>query len=160
MYRIGVLVKYSPFGSLLYLGRVDLQTKINGQRIQLEEVERAVQRELFDKIAVVDTLRLVGSEIKILCLFVVVLADPPPGTPDDSAVVADSSAIQYIAVVLRGVDIRLSRMLLSYMIPSHFVPIRKLPLTTSGKLNRKALTTEAESLKRPQLGSFADSYSV
>ncbi|MEV8438194.1 amino acid adenylation domain-containing protein [Actinosynnema sp. NPDC051121] len=117
MYRTGDLVKWHPDGQLDYLGRADDQVQLRGFRIELGEVESA----------------LLAHEDVNLAVAVV--------REDDEG---DRKLVAYIVTdegrtVPAGLRERLVEALPEYMVPSAIVVLDELPLTTQGKLDRKAL---------------------
>lgn len=120
MYKSGDLVRYSPEGNIVYLGRADDQIKIRGFRVELGEIENKLSLcQGVSACAVIADDNIGG---KRLIAYVIM---------GDSA--ADKlEAVAYFKQHLRGV-------LPEYMVPSAFVIIEKMPLTPSGKINRQAL---------------------
>ncbi len=117
LYRTGDLARYLPDGSVEFLGRIDHQVKVRGYRIELGEIEAT----LGEHPGVQETAALMwdGSGDEWLVAYVV----PKQGaTPDTSA--------------LRSF---LTERLPAYMIPSAFVTLEALPLTSSKKVDRRAL---------------------
>jgi iturin family lipopeptide synthetase A len=116
MYRTGDLAKWTPQGTLEYLGRMDFQVKIRGYRIELEEVEKAL-------------LRLDGVREAV-----VVPCEDESGTPFLCA---------YVQIVeeldVGKLRVGLSQQLPEYMVPTSYVIMDQLPLTPNGKIDKKAL---------------------
>ena len=117
LYKTGDLARYLPDGAIEYLGRLDHQVKIRGQRIELGEIE-----------ATLDQHAGVAQSV-------VVMREDKPG---------DQRLVAY--VVPRQADLAitalkeyLSAQLPTYMVPSAFVLLHELPLTSSGKVARKML---------------------
>ena len=116
MYRSGDLARWLPDGNLECLGRIDHQVKVRGFRIELGEIEnRLHELESVKEVVVMARDNDVGD--KSLCAYF---------TADEAIPTSD----------LRR---QLSQTLPSYMIPSHFVQLETMPLTTSGKVDRKVL---------------------
>ncbi|MEV0371713.1 amino acid adenylation domain-containing protein [Streptomyces sp. NPDC050636] len=118
MYRTGDLARWRADGNLEFLGRVDHQVKIRGFRIELGEIEAVLKKHPQVDRAVVAVREDAGG-IKQLIGYVVPVAG---GAPDPAAV----------------------RSFLAGELPDHMVPaavmvLDTLPLTPSGKLDRKAL---------------------
>ncbi|AGN70717.1 hypothetical protein B2K_39560 [Paenibacillus mucilaginosus K02] len=118
MYRTGDLARWLPDGRLEHLGRIDHQVKIRGYRIELGEIEAKLLQAEGVREAVVTVLAAEGAETaQELCAYV-------------------TGERELAAGELRG---RLAAVLPSYMIPSYFVQLAELPLTTSGKVDRRRL---------------------
>jgi acyl carrier protein len=121
MYRTGDLVRWGKDGQVEYLGRTDFQVKIRGFRIELGEVEAALTAhpDIDNAVAVV---RQDGTGDQRLVAYVV----PGDGKADTGV---DTAALTELA----------RQTLPEYMVPSAIVPLAAFPMTTSGKLDRKAL---------------------
>ncbi|RKH28111.1 amino acid adenylation domain-containing protein, partial [Corallococcus sp. CA031C] len=124
MYRTGDLARWLPDGQVDFLGRVDQQVKIRGFRVETGEVEVVLGRQPGVADCVVAALDD-GREGKRLAAFVVARA----GTHLELAALREA----------------LKAKLPAYMVPSLLVPLDALPLTVSGKTDRKALAALAAS---------------
>ncbi len=116
MYRTGDLVRWTLEGTLEFLGRADDQVKIRGYRVELDEIEHVLTGHPAIGTAVVlaredepGVKRLVGY---------VVGSDVPDGTE---------------------LKAFCARTLPDYMVPAAFVTLDRLPLSTNGKVDRRAL---------------------
>jgi hypothetical protein len=125
LYRTGDLVRFLPDGNLEFLGRIDHQVKIRGFRIELGEIESALSGHPAVRACAV-VARDDGQGGKQLVAYVV---------PSASASAPDLSALRP----------HLLGSLPDYMVPAAFVVLDALPLTGSGKLDRKALPEPGES---------------
>jgi amino acid adenylation domain-containing protein len=123
LYKTGDLVKYRPDGQLEFLGRVDDQVKIRGFRIELGEVETALTRYPYIQNAVASVQDDQGE--KQLVAYVV---------PSEQ-----------ITLTLADLRRHLRTTLPDYMIPSTFVVLDTIPLTPTGKVDRRLLPTLAGS---------------
>lgn len=132
-YKTGDLVYYGRDGTLIYVGRRDpgVQIKLRGQRIELGEVEAAVQ----------DAVQSSASSIDVDIPTAVELFTPHQGMGSQTLGVA------FAVGKLQGrgdlnthkVCKQLSETLPAYMIPTQFITLDQLPLSGSGKLDRTAL---------------------
>lgn len=129
LYRTGDRVRWASDGELQFLGRIDEQVKINGLRVEPGEIEAAL---------------LALPEIAAAA---VSLAEDLGGTRRLTAYVVTADGRQIDADKVRSA---LGRTLPPFMLPSRFVLLRSLPLTPSGKLDRKALPAPARA-EEPQL---------
>ncbi len=117
LYKTGDLVRWLPDGNIEYSGRIDFQVKIRGFRIEPGEVENCIARYEKIKDAAVLALNNKVSGEKFLCAYIV---------PHE----------QFALVELKGY---LHEELPDYMVPSHFVQVEQIPLTASGKVDKRAL---------------------
>jgi amino acid adenylation domain-containing protein len=117
LYRTGDLGRFLPSGVIEFLGRDDLQVKVQGHRIELLEVEAALARHPELRAAAAGS---VGPR-SLRRLVAWIVPATPPG-PDDEAMRA------YLAARLPEA-----------MIPSAFVRLDRLPLTANGKVDHAAL---------------------
>jgi amino acid adenylation domain-containing protein len=117
LYRTGDLARFRPDGELEYLGRADHQVKLRGFRIELGEIETALGK--------------------------------VPGVRESVVVVRNGSGDHRLVAYVGGEESQvpaarelrdlLARRLPSFMVPNDFVRLDRLPLTPSGKVDRRAL---------------------
>lgn len=118
LYKTGDRVKWTPDGNLIFLGRSDLQIKVNGYRVELAEIEATLHQVSGMKhVAVVPVKINPDSLEKQLVAYYVADHD-----------ICDKA--------LRSI---LSQQLPKYMVPNFFVPLTHLPINVNGKLDRNAL---------------------
>ncbi|TVX94714.1 non-ribosomal peptide synthetase, partial [Paenibacillus agilis] len=116
LYRSGDLAAWLPDGNIEYLGRIDHQVKIRGYRIELDEIETQL-------------LNVEGVEEAV------VLARQDRG--GEKVLVAYFVADRMLTV--SEMRTSLAQGMPGYMIPSYFVQLERMPLTSNGKVDRKAL---------------------
>ncbi|MDR6226882.1 non-ribosomal peptide synthetase [Desmospora profundinema] len=116
MYKTGDRVRFLPDGNLEYLGRMDHQVKIRGHRIELGEIEARLTAHPHVKDGVVTVIRD-GDEPASLCAYIVT-----------ESVWSVDDLREYLAGELP-----------EYMIPSYFIELDTIPLTTGGKVDRQSL---------------------
>ncbi|MDR0268154.1 non-ribosomal peptide synthetase [Paenibacillus sp.] len=125
MYRTGDAARWLPDGNIEYLGRIDHQVKIRGYRIELGEVEAALlQIESIQEAVVVARENEDGS--KQLCAY----------WKGDCSLTA------------KEIRVALSQEIPDYMIPSYFVQLEQIPLTSNGKVDRKSLPSPEKSIQK------------
>ena len=131
LYRTGDLARHLDDGSLQFLGRRDDQVKLRGFRVELGEVETV----LLDEAAVAAAAAVVREDVpgdQRLVAYVV----PADGAAAAGADGADAAARDALVDGLRAA---LAARLPGYMLPQAYVVLDALPLTPSGKLDRRAL---------------------
>jgi amino acid adenylation domain-containing protein len=127
LYRTGDLVRWRSDGELEYLGRLDHQVKVRGFRIELGEIESALRSHPSVREAVVLAREDDPGERRLVAYMV----SEQPGD-------LESAQLQRF----------LQCSLPDYMLPAAFVTLDALPLTSNGKVDRKALP--APGMKRPE----------
>ncbi len=114
LYRTGDLAYWREDGNIIFVGRNDFQIKINGQRVELGEIESALSSvDGVDSAAVI--VRKDSNDNQLLCAF-------------------------YTGKEMSATDLRsvLGRSLPRYMVPQSFSFLDSMPLNASGKIDRKA----------------------
>jgi amino acid adenylation domain-containing protein len=128
LYKTGDIGRWLPDGNIEYIGRVDHQVKIRGFRIELGEVEEVLNKHPD-----------VGEGV------VVVQED----RPNDKRLVAYVVLKQKRAKITHELYRFLKQSLPDYMLPAAFVFLNRLPLTPSGKIDRKSLPAPARVSSEP-----------
>ncbi len=128
LYRTGDLVRLCPDGAIEFLGRIDQQVKIRGFRVELGEIEVVLSTYPEVREVAVTVWEPVPGDKRIAAYLTAKADDPARGGPS-------------VENLRRFLGTRLP----DYMIPSAFVTLDRLPLSASGKLDRKALPDPAAS---------------
>ena len=117
IYKTGDLGRYQPDGNIEFLGRNDDQVKIRGFRIELGEIESALKTHPLVREAVVLAKSDRHGELRLIAYLI--------GSGEAA------SAKELRSYLAKGLP--------EYMLPAAYVELEQWPLTTSGKLNRRAL---------------------
>ncbi len=123
LYRSGDLARFNADGDLEYLGRMDNQVQLRGFRVELGEIEAALNRFPAVRESLV-TVHQDGAADQRLIAYLVI--------PDQQSPPLDE---------LRD---HLRQSLPEYMIPAAFIPLKAFPLTANGKIDRRALPSADE----------------
>ena len=118
LYKTGDLARFLPDGNIEYLGRIDHQVKLRGFRIELGEIEAVL-----------------GECAGVLQAVVIVREDKP----GDKRLVAYLIPASGHELPVDSIRNEVKAKLPEYMVPSRFVILNEVPMTTSGKVDRKAL---------------------
>ncbi|MEV5885050.1 non-ribosomal peptide synthetase [Streptomyces sp. NPDC052020] len=120
-YRSGDLCRVLPDGTIEYLGRADRQVKLRGFRVELPEIERAAAATGLVSAAFVEK---VGEGPSAMLVGFALPSTTGPAEPDD---------------LLKAMGEALADRLPSYMIPARWVVVERLPVGSTGKVDRAAL---------------------
>jgi len=126
LYKTGDLARYRPDGNIEFLGRIDTQVKIRGFRIELGEIESIlIQSPIIREVAVTVNQDLSGN--KRIFAYVVL-----HNALQQELLSNEQSPTNQLRNYLQN-------LLPKYMIPNVFIYLDDLPLTPSGKVDRRAL---------------------
>ena len=118
LYKTGDRVRYLPDGNVEFLGRLDNQVKIRGNRVEPAEIESVLERHPDIKEAVVVPRKDASGGIALVAYLVL-----------KKGAESSSSAVR---AFLKG-------KVPGYMVPSSIMYLEAFPLTASGKIDRKSL---------------------
>ncbi|RAJ29155.1 non-ribosomal peptide synthetase [Pedobacter cryoconitis] len=127
LYKTGDIGRWLPDGNIEFIGRMDDQVKVRGYRIELGEIENAVQQSDFVSQSVVLTRADESGSNHLVCYVV------PEGS------FAKDNLVSYLETQLP-----------EYMVPRVFVELETMPLTSHGKLDKKALPSAGASVQQHQ----------
>ncbi|OOQ85263.1 hypothetical protein PEBR_26393 [Penicillium brasilianum] len=142
-YRTGDIALYRSDGSIELLGRKDTQVKLRGQRIELGEIEHQARQTSPELKEVAVELTSLGGSGPRLVGFLVLRNSQANG---DGVILDDP-----VKSLIHAVKSRLESVLPHYMVPSVLLPIPSLPLTASGKTDRRILRHMGSSLTAQQI---------
>ncbi|KAJ9487561.1 hypothetical protein VN97_g5749 [Penicillium thymicola] len=150
-YKTGDLARYGDDGRVHLIGRKDLQVKIRGQRVELTEIEahmRAINNTVKTAVAMVSP----GGKT-MLAAFISSQSGFGPEFPHAFySAPADKMSIVSLAAQMSQ---QLAQQLTSYMIPPVFLPLAYMPLTASGKTDRRLIASFGDSLTLTELATVA-----
>jgi len=128
MYKTGDLARWLPDGEIEYLGRNDFQVKVRGFRIELGEIEQQLSQLAGVRAAVVLAREDVPGGKQLVAY---VAPSEYPEKEEELAVMTP----EWISAWRAALSTRMPE----YMVPSVFVLLKELPLTSNGKVDRKTL---------------------
>ncbi|KAJ5341962.1 hypothetical protein N7541_011086 [Penicillium brevicompactum] len=154
LYRTGDLVQYQHDGTIRYIGRRDTRIKLRGQLVDLGEIESITVREFpeaREAAAEVLPLDVGGSMVPTLVAYIILHSTLPQGAEDNGILDPVGETFRQCT---SECQMNLRALLPSYMVPSIFLPVRAMPRTVTGKLDRQALRSAIQSLTREQLQHY------
>ncbi len=174
LYKTGDLVKYNIDGTLAYISRKDTIVKIRGQRVELSEVEHQIWnlthsdntgRDGINTEIVAETINPGASEDVILVSFICIRSNVKDKsesvvelagqevlakTPDLTSTIL-SIPDQAFKEFRSALDQKLRQFLPDYMVPSVYLKLHSLPMTPSGKIDRRLLRSLAQNFSLEDL---------
>ncbi|KAI7781044.1 hypothetical protein LA080_015278 [Diaporthe eres] len=144
IYRSGDIGRMLADGSLLIVGRVDDQIKLRGQRVELGEVSATVA--LSNEVSNC-TAMLVNNGQQLACFYV-----PRSSQGDKFKILTAGKGTVKMNESIYGT---LQSRLPSYMTPSYLIPISTIPMTSSGKIDKRRLSSRFSNLDTNELEPFS-----
>ncbi|KAK2738486.1 Non-ribosomal peptide synthetase [Myotisia sp. PD_48] len=160
VYRTGDLVEYKENGALIFIGRKDTQVKIRGQRVELGEIEHCVKRAIeasgraiqvasgANVQVAAETIQPKGTETTLLVTFVAL-------DGAEASMMAEEEYESAVRQVTAGITDQLEEKLPRYMVPGAYIPISKIPISPTGKIDRKRLRTIGSTLTTKYIASLS-----
>ncbi|MDQ3257774.1 MAG: non-ribosomal peptide synthetase, partial [Acidobacteriota bacterium] len=135
LYKTGDLARYRADGNVEFLGRLDGQVKLRGYRIELGEVEAVLSEHRMVREAAAVVREDVSGDRRLVA-YVVAHADESV----TGGQLSNDLSVQLSSELRR----HMKEQVPEYMVPSSFVMLDELPLTPSGKVDRRALPAPDE----------------
>ncbi|KAK2831892.1 NRPS, partial [Arthroderma sp. PD_2] len=153
VYRTGDMVKYNLDGTLSFVRRKDSQVKIRGQRVELGEVEHHIRRNIVGESNITVAAEVITPRESTSAALVVFMAIRPETRSAFGGEMDE--AIRYHT---KGLESKLTEQLPSYMVPSAYIAMDEMPITSNGKTDRRRLreigqAMTLEDLTKMQLSS-------
>ena len=173
VYKTGDLVRYAEDGTFEYYGRKDEQIKLHGQRIDPGEIEHCILKTfaakdvsmaVTAKVELLQPLHWKGGNVLVAFLCFkqdegVLLKSHGSHVPDYNGETDGFTLVIDIDTSLRSkllaIRDKLATLLPAYMVPSLYLPLTRVPLTRSGKLDRTLLRRLGQTLSEQQLTDCA-----
>ncbi|KAH7401005.1 hypothetical protein DE146DRAFT_485162 [Phaeosphaeria sp. MPI-PUGE-AT-0046c] len=149
VYRSGDLGLLLHDDSILFVGRLDDQVKLRGQRVELGEINSVVLDEKCTRDCSTLLLRVAQGPETLVTFWV------PAGLTDPSSELLE---VQSIRRDITAIFTALSARLPSYMVPLYCVPVDRLPITAQGKIDKRHLQQYFDHLSEEQLECFTRLY--
>jgi amino acid adenylation domain-containing protein/non-ribosomal peptide synthase protein (TIGR01720 family) len=172
IYRTGDLVRYRSDGAIEFFGRKDGQVKVNGQRIELGDIENHLSSDTRVRLAAV--VQPKKGPCKKQLVGIVTLANTahrPVASDDSSTAVATTPGdcqplngpreqMAQARAEIAEIRSRLADVLPHYMVPAAWVVLETMPVAVSGKLDRKRVAGWVEELGDAEYERIACSLGV
>lgn len=161
LYKTGDLVRYQADGTMIYVGRKDLQLKMRGQRVESGEIEHHLSMHPAIALSLV-TSPQTGIYSKSL---VGVIQLRPTYLPSHSAstdiTLVTEARLKAISFDVYCLSAYLKKSLPKYMVPNFWIAVEKIPLSVSAKVDRKRvgawlLTLDHDPISAAQLSFGLD----
>lgn len=156
LYKTGDLVQYQADGNLICMGRKDAQVKVRGQRVELGEIEHKLHACMPDvDLMAIEVIRPAGAEEKgktTMAAFLQLDDVVHKALLGGKKWEEDSSPAQVVFPV--EADTKLSQQVPSYMVPEIYFAMAQLPMTTSGKIDRKRIREIGASFSAQKLAEL------
>ncbi|KAL9124403.1 MAG: hypothetical protein Q9217_006262, partial [Psora testacea] len=148
VYFTGDLVRQNSDGTFEFVGRKDHQLKIRGQRVELGEIEHHLAK--YPRVAFSTVLRPLSGPyaqrlVAMIQLQQINRTAQKQGTRFDLLSKEELSAAPFDQTALAS---SLKSVLPVYMVPQHFIVVKNLPLSLSGKVDRRTVEAWLQSLTR------------
>lgn len=150
LYKTGDLVKYNADGTLHYISRKDGQVKLRGQRLEVGEVEHRTRGCFpYSTDAVVELV--VPEDQSRRPVLVAFIYTESKSSESQDVLARPSSKFRSEA---QEAEAALNELLPSYMVPTLYLPLQRVPLSTSGKADRRLLRQLVSTLSQDDLMAY------
>ncbi|KAI4729506.1 peptide synthetase [Aureobasidium sp. EXF-10728] len=148
VYRTGDLVRLFHDGSIDFLGRKDNQVKLRGQRLEIDEIEAVIKRcqDIQDTVCVV--AKHPKQQKDQLIAFIGIDESRKQGKPE----LCPAESTRHLVQTARAAC---EERLPGYMVPTHFLPIQRIPLSVNNKVEEKLLRQLYADLPTTTIQSYA-----
>ncbi|KAM5431379.1 NRPS cluster protein [Microsporum canis] len=149
LYKTGDLARYNSDGTIMCQGRKDTQVKLHGQRIELGDVEHHAQKWFPDSVVAAEVVVPASQKDKSPSLVLFIAEEKAVNVQEHMGDTSDSlfcPLTEDFGGTAQDMRDKLRDELPRYMIPTAVIPIVKMPLSRTGKIDRKMLRNAVASL--------------
>ncbi|PYH86079.1 nonribosomal peptide synthase [Aspergillus uvarum CBS 121591] len=156
IYKTGDLARFNQDGSLSFVARKDTQAKVRGQRVELAEIEVHLSESPEIQHAMVSVPAAGPYRSRLVCILSLQeIAQRSGGSPNSDITLVQGSDKTRAAEMTNIIEDRLAEKLPPYMVPAVWIPLKKIPLNLSGKIDRKLLKGWLEDVDEATYQSIA-----
>jgi amino acid adenylation domain-containing protein len=162
LYATGDLGLFEPDGRVRILGRRDAQVKLNGQRVDLGEIDFQLHQLIGGSVSpACEAVKLESRSRPVLIAFVPVATTTPAATSSTTpaqeplTLLSSEDARARLDSLVNGVERGLAKVLPDFMIPRIFVPVNRIPTSVNLKIDHKALHALCAGLTMADLTKLA-----
>nr|POF13484.1 nonribosomal peptide synthetase easa [Quercus suber] len=148
LYKTGDLARFNDDGTIDYVGRKDVQIKIRGQRVEPGEVEYCIKKFL----PIVTQVAVSFDPTPTRSTLVAFVQIDSQRSNDHCKVLGMNSSLRQAFV---EVSEKLTAQLPAFMIPAYYIPLTRLPISTSGKVDGKFLQGILAELTTDEMTMYA-----
>lgn len=152
-YKTGDLVRYNSDGCIYFIGRKDTQIKVRGLRIEAGEIEHHLSSHPVVQLAVILAPKQGPANNRLVT--VLIPLQRPSNTTFNTVDRLRAAHGEEKDMMVFEWQAHLSDRVPSYMVPEAWIVMDKIPLTTSGKADRKALNSWLENLSEDDYRKLA-----
>jgi amino acid adenylation domain-containing protein/non-ribosomal peptide synthase protein (TIGR01720 family) len=161
IYRTGDLVRYRADGTIEFFGRRDGQVKVNGQRIELGDIESHLSADRHVRLGAVVQPKRGPCKKQLVGVVTLESTHRPAIAADGCAPVGGSKEeMNRVRSEIADIRARLAELLPHYMVPAAWVVLETMPVVVSGKLDRRRVAGWVEGLEDAEYERIARSLGV
>ncbi|KAH0420242.1 hypothetical protein CcaCcLH18_14118 [Colletotrichum camelliae] len=156
LYKTGDLVRQLSDQSFEVFGRIDTQVKLNGQRVELGEIEHKVSLLLGgDCTVAVEAVRVTSGEENASRVLIAFYAANVGGNGKEATPLGIVNCRESKLLDVQSIKKKLANDLKAIAIPQAFIPLLSMPVTSQGKLDRRCLQKIGSQLDKTRWAAFS-----
>lgn len=152
-YKTGDLVRYNSDGSLDFVGRKDFQVKIRGQRVELGDVEYHLSTYPGVDLTIATSPKTGAFAKSLVAVIQIRSPNVDSNSATDTLSLIDNHRLRGAALSIADLQKFLQTKLPDYMVPNHWLAVERIPLSVSGKVDRKLVELWLTQLSRDSANS-------